>query len=103
MSLAISACYLFRSIGQVVGVAIAAAIQQFVLLRSLNSRLEGYPESLIDSIIQEPASVIPLLEAAVQLQAKLAYLNSIQGVFAFVVVGGVALSAVCVALRAHPL
>jgi hypothetical protein len=103
MSLAISACYLFRAIGQVIGVAIAAAIQQSILLSSLHSRLEGYPDSLIRSIIQEPASVIPKLEAGVQLQAKLAYLSSIQGVFAFVVIDGVALTAICVALRAHKL
>ncbi len=103
MSLAISACYLFRAIGQVIGVAIAAAIQQSVLLRSLYSRLEGYPDSLIHSIIQEPASVIPTLEGWVQLQARLAYLSSIEATFAFVVAGGVALTAICIAIRAQPL
>lgn len=103
MSIAISACYLFRAIGQVVGVAIAAAIQQFILLQSLTSRLEGYPEGLIHSIIQEPASVIPKLDSWVQLQAKLAYLASIEAVFGFVVLGGVGLTAVCLALRAHHL
>ena len=103
MSLAISACYLFRAIGQVIGVAIAAAIQQSILLSSLRSRLEGYPESLIRSIIQEPASVIPHLDNSVQLQARLAYLTSIEYVFAFVVVGGIGLTAICIALRAHSL
>lgn len=103
MSLAISACYLFRAIGQVIGVAIAAAIQQTVLLSSLRKRLAGYPESLIHSIIQEPASVIPGLEAGVRLQARLAYLSSIQGVFAFVVAGGVMLTMLCLSIRARPL
>jgi hypothetical protein len=105
MSMAISACYLFRAIGQVVGVAIAAAIQQSILLSSLIERLgdKGYPADLIRSIIQEPATVLPTLEPWVALQAKLAYLASIQGVFAFVVTGSFALSVVCLAVRARPL
>ncbi len=83
MSLAISACYLFRAIGQVIGVAIAAAIQQLVLSNSLHERLDGYPNAaeLIKQIIQEPAIVIPTLEPFVKLQARMAYLRSIEGVF----------------------
>nr|WRH23635.1 Histidine phosphatase superfamily [Naematelia aurantialba] len=105
MSLAISACYLFRAIGQVVGVAIAAAIQQSVLLRSLTERLGDLPDAaaLIHSIIQEPASVIPHLDKGVQVQAKLGYLASIEAVFGFVVAGGAVLSAICLSLRAHRL
>jgi hypothetical protein len=103
MSLAISAGYLFRAIGQVIGVAIAAAIQQSVLRKQLYKRLSGYSTELIRSIIQEPASVIPTLEPVLRLQARLAYLTSIQGVFAWVVASGVALSCVCLALRAKPL
>jgi hypothetical protein len=103
MSVAVSAGYLFRAIGQVIGVAIAAAIQQSVLLKQLSHRLEAYPAELIHSIIQEPASVVPTLEPFVQMQARLAYLVSIQGVFAWVVASGVALSCVCLALRAKPL
>ncbi|GFZ47341.1 hypothetical protein JCM24511_05084 [Saitozyma sp. JCM 24511] len=103
MSLAISACYLFRAIGQVIGVAIAAAIQQSVLASSLATRLEGYPADLIKAIIQEPARVLPELDGWVAMQAKLAYLASIQGVFGFVVGGSFVLSLVCLAIRARPL
>ncbi|CAD6577469.1 MAG: hypothetical protein TREMPRED_001957 [Tremellales sp. Tagirdzhanova-0007] len=103
MSLAISAAYLFRAIGQVIGVSAAGAIQQSILHRSLSSRLENYPEALIHSIIQEPAKVIPYLEAGAQLQAKLAYLSGIRGVFTFTIIGGVALTAICISIRAHPL
>ena len=103
MSLAISAGYLFRAIGQVIGVAIAAAIQQSILLRSLCSRLEGSSDSFIHSIIQEPATVIPRLDATLQLQARLAYLTSIEGVFVYVVAGGVALTAISIAIRPQPL
>ena len=103
MSLAISAAYLFRAIGQVIGVSAAGAIQQSILHRSLSSRLEGYPEALIQSIIQEPAKVVPYLEPGAQLQAKLAYLSSIRGVFSFTIAGGVALTAICIAIRPHPL
>lgn len=102
-SLAISACYLFRAIGQVVGVAIAAAIQQSVLARSLADRLGEYPADLIRGIIEEPSRVIPLLDEAVRWQARMAYLRSIDGVFAFVVAGGIALSIVCLLIRAKPL
>ena len=102
MSLAISACYLFRAIGQVIGVAIAAAIQQSVLLSSLMERLGDQPD-LVRRIIQEPASVIPKLDGVTQMAARLAYLSSIQGVFAFVVASGAMLTAVCLAIRAHPL
>lgn len=101
--LAISACYLFRAIGQVIGVAIAAAIQQSLLLSSLLKRLPTSSPELIHSIIQEPARVIPMLDAGVQLEAKLAYLTSIRGVFGFVIGGGVLLSMVCLGIRARPL
>ena len=103
VSLAISACYLFRAIGQVIGVAIAAAIQQSVLISQLNHRLGSYPPELIRSIIQNPSGVIPTLEAGVKMQAKLAYLGSIEGVFGFVTAGGVALTVVCLMMKAHPL
>lgn len=103
MSLAISACYLFRSLGQVLGVAISAAIQQSVLVQSLTKRLPNETPELIRQIIQEPSSIIPHLAAEVQMQARLSYLESIRGVFGFVVVGGVVLSGICLGVRARPL
>ena len=103
MSLAVSACYLFRAIGQVIGVAVAAAIQQSVLSQQLYSRLSDYPNDLIRSIIQDPAGVVERLEPWVRIQAKLAYLGSVQAVFGFVVATGVMLTAVSIGMKAHPL
>ncbi|WRT69156.1 uncharacterized protein IL334_006140 [Kwoniella shivajii] len=98
MSLAISACYLFRALGQVIGLSISACIQQTILLSSLTKRIPG-DTGLIRKIIQEPAEILPLLNETLRLQARLAYLDSIRGVFGFVVLGGVALTMVCLAIR----
>ncbi|OCF35647.1 hypothetical protein I316_02702 [Kwoniella heveanensis BCC8398] len=106
LSLAISACYLFRAIGQVIGVSIAASIQQSVLMSSLSNRLssDGKPDAdLISKIIQEPAEIFPYLSDAVKWQARLAYLDSIRGVFGFVVAGGMLLSVVCLGVRGRKL
>ena len=103
MSLAVSACYLFRAVGQVIGVAGAAAIQQSVLSKQLSTRLAGYPAEVIRAIIQDPAGTVKTLEPWTRMQAQLAYLGSIQAVFAWVVALGVVLTAVCLSIRAHPL
>lgn len=103
MSVAISACYLFRAIGQVLGVSLAAAIQQSVLSRALVMRLPNESATLIRSIIQEPARVLPLLDGAVQLEARLAYLTSIRAVFLWVVLGGTVLTLLCVLMRGYKL
>lgn len=83
--------------------AIAAAIQQAILARSLSERLSGVAPDLVDRIIQEPATIIPRLEDWMQVEAKLSYLESVDGVFGFIVVLGVVLSGVCISLRAHSL
>lgn len=83
--------------------AIAAAIQQAVLARSLSERLEGTSPDLINRIIQEPATVIPHLEEWIQVEAKLSYLESVDSVFIFIGVMGVMLSGVCLVLRGRPL
>ncbi|WVW79459.1 hypothetical protein I302_101428 [Kwoniella bestiolae CBS 10118] len=98
LSLAISACYLARALGQVCGLSISACIQQTILLSSLTSRIPGNTK-LVQKIIQEPAEILPLLSERLKIQAKLAYLDSIRSVFGFVVVGGVCLSVVCLSVR----
>lgn len=99
MSLAISAAYLFRAIGQVVGVAIAASIQQSILLSQLAERLSDQPVSLIHRIIQEPSTVLPMLDPLVRTQAKMAYLRSVEGVFGFVSCTGICLTLACLLIR----
>ncbi|WVQ63809.1 uncharacterized protein L199_001964 [Kwoniella botswanensis] len=102
LSLAISACYLARALGQVCGLSISACIQQTILLSSLTSRIPDDLDS-VRKIIQEPAEILPVLSESLKLQAKLAYLDSIRSVFAFVVCGGVGLSIVCLSLRGKKL
>nr|XP_031858907.1 uncharacterized protein CI109_005727 [Kwoniella shandongensis]KAA5525979.1 hypothetical protein CI109_005727 [Kwoniella shandongensis] len=98
LSIAISACYLYRSFGQVLGVAISASIQQSLLLKSLSARFPTDP-TLVQKLIQEPSQIIPLLKEADAWQARLGYLDSIRGVFAFVVAGGALLSVLCFFIR----
>ncbi|ODO09551.1 hypothetical protein I350_03154 [Cryptococcus amylolentus CBS 6273] len=102
ISLAISACYLFRAIGQVIGVAISSAIQQSILISSLSSRFSSNPD-LVRKLIQEPAEIMPLLGVEEAWEARLAYLDSIRGVFGFVVIGGIALTGVCIMIRGRKL
>ncbi|KAK1922622.1 major facilitator superfamily domain-containing protein [Papiliotrema laurentii] len=103
LSLAIAAAYLFRAIGQVIGVAIAASIQQSILSTQLLRRLQDQPADLIRAIIQEPATVIPGLEPTVKLQARMAYLRSVEGVFGFVTATGICLTMACLCIRAKRL
>ncbi|EIW67182.1 hypothetical protein TREMEDRAFT_64422 [Tremella mesenterica DSM 1558] len=107
MSMAMSALYLFRALGQVLGVAVSAAIQQSILLSSLTTRLSGIPSGegmkLIHEIIEQPTSVIPHLNEWTAIQARQAYLESIEGVFGIVVLAGVALTIVCLGVKARPL
>ncbi|WWC73009.1 uncharacterized protein I206_106974 [Kwoniella pini CBS 10737] len=98
LSLAISACYLSRALGQVIGLSISACIQQIILFSSLSSRFPNNIE-LVQKIIQEPSEILPLLDPIMNLQAKLAYLDSIRSVFIFVILGGISLSVVCLSVR----
>jgi hypothetical protein len=87
----------------VIGVAIAAAIQQAVLASSLASRMAGVPGDVIQGIVQEPATYIPHLSDDLKRRARLCYLDSVDAVFVFIVVIGVGLSGICLAVRARPL
>ena len=102
MAMAIAASFLFRAIGQVLGVSLAFAAQQWVLERSLVERLgessgevssfvslllrfqsatDDIPflrSQLIRRIIHTPSTTIPQLLPAIKEQAVLAYLISIQ-------------------------
>lgn len=103
VSMAISACYLFRAIGQVLGVAISASLQQSVLASSLASRLGDQSSEVISRIVDEPTVVIPTLDAIVRLQAKLSYLDSFDAAFYFAGAGGLVLTLCCMFMRAYPL
>ncbi|ODO06051.1 hypothetical protein L198_01280 [Cryptococcus wingfieldii CBS 7118] len=86
----------------IVGVAISSAIQQSILISSLSSRFPSNPD-LVRKLIQEPAEIMPLLGVEDAWEARLAYLDSIRGVFGFVVIGGIALTGVCIMIRGRKL
>ncbi|KAL7421302.1 hypothetical protein Q5752_004187 [Cryptotrichosporon argae] len=101
-SLAISACYLSRALGQVLGVSLSAATQQLVLGSALRARIPDDP-GVVRALIDEPARFLPTLDAATQRAARAAYLASVDAVFALCVAGGVVLTGLCIAVRAQKL
>lgn len=111
---------MFRAIGQVLGVSISAAIQQSILLASLHSRLGSIHgvtnlDGLIWDIVEAPTTVLPQLGSLgsdgphagwgklAEAAARLAYMDSLRGVFGFVLVGGVLMTGFCIAIRPQPI
>lgn len=72
MAITVSASYLFRSLGQVLGVAVTGAVQQWALTKSLHDRLKGVDEDVVKKIILEPSVILPTLKEKVYNQAILA-------------------------------
>lgn len=103
MALAISASYMARSLGQVLGASVTGALQQGTLSASLHRLLPDAPPRLLVRIIREPSSTIPSLPIALKDAAVQAYLESIQAVFVFAVVGGAAMLVCACAIRAYSL
>jgi hypothetical protein len=70
MPLAISSSYLFRSLGQVLGVALTGSVQQWALTQSLNDRLGGVVgPDVLRSIVTEPSVVLRKLDLPVRTEA----------------------------------
>jgi hypothetical protein len=101
VAISISASYLFRSLGQVLGVALTGALQQAVLSSSLHSRLPAStPSKLITDIIRAPSGTIPRLSGVVREAAIWAYLDSVRAVFAFSAVLGLVMVGCAMGMRA---
>lgn len=100
--------------------SISAAIQQSILVSSLRARLSVIPgmsdlEELIWEIVEEPTVVLPRLGGTnghspddgwgkmVEMAAREGYMDSLRGVFGFVLVGGVLMTGVCIAIRPQPI
>ena len=99
-----AASYVARALGQVIGIGISAPLQQVLLARDLSSRLEGMvPESTIRALIQEPLNVLPGLDLATQLQARLAYMTSLRAVFGLTIVMGIVTTILCLTVRGKKL
>jgi hypothetical protein len=88
MPVAVSSSFLFRSLGQLLGVSLSFAIMQWNLDRNLIKSLGPQSRDLIVKIVHNPSTVIPLLDFEKQVLVRLGYLESIQ--MAFVVVGAFA-------------
>ncbi|KAI5477489.1 vacuolar amino acid permease [Pseudohyphozyma bogoriensis] len=75
--------WLFRTTGQVVGVASTSAILQGVLTPSLISRITGKNADKWIKIIREDASIIPTLKPSLQEAAKGSYTVALRWTFLF--------------------
>ncbi|ORY92960.1 vacuolar amino acid permease [Leucosporidium creatinivorum] len=77
------ALWLFRTAGQVVGVASTSAIMQGVLASALSARITGKGSKKIIKHILEDSSQIPRLSPELQVAAREGYLVALRAVFWF--------------------
>ncbi|CDZ97896.1 Predicted transporter (major facilitator superfamily) [Phaffia rhodozyma] len=101
MAISISASYMFRSLGQVLGVTLTRALQQGILSWSLGNRL-GH-DSRIPEIIKRPSVIFPTLPTDVHKEAVLAYLTSIDAVFVFASIVGFTMMLCALGMRSYEL
>lgn len=82
---------MFRTTGQVLGVALSGALTQAVLQRELATRITGPNADKVISAIRQSSEHIRTLPPDLQLAARTSYLNALHAVFfsgiAFSVVG----------------
>lgn len=73
--------YLFRTSGQVLGVAISAAIVQSIITRDLTAALRGPDAAELIASIRHSTSIIPTLAPTVRDAAVKAYEHALRVVF----------------------
>lgn len=78
--------YLFRSTGQVYGVAVSGAILQRMLTHQLRYRIVGPESEELIARIRHESTAIPLLSPVFREAALESYAAALQGVFVFVLV-----------------
>ncbi|GAA5875328.1 hypothetical protein JCM3774_005780 [Rhodotorula dairenensis] len=81
MATATGLTYLYRYVGQVVGVASSASVLQAVLTAQLKERITGPGSSEIIDRIRHVATSIKEMPPAVQIAARTSYRNALHGVF----------------------
>lgn len=95
--------YLFRTTGQVVGVAGSGAILQTLLARNLEERITGPGADEIIRTIRHSTTIIPELEPSIRQAAVESYALALQAVF-YAQAGIAALALlVSLAIEEHPL
>ncbi|KAK4685621.1 hypothetical protein P7C73_g4525, partial [Tremellales sp. Uapishka_1] len=91
VAVATSLSYVFRSTGQVLGVALSGALLQSILQKELEKRITGDNASQIITSIRQSSSSIRYLPPVIREAAVESYLRAIRGVFivsiVFAVVG----------------
>ncbi|GAA6022956.1 hypothetical protein JCM11491_005482 [Sporobolomyces phaffii] len=81
MATATGLTYLFRYVGQVVGVASSASLLQAVLNAELHKRFTGHGSSKIIDKIRHVSTIIPSLPTHEQTLARASYLVALRSVF----------------------
>ncbi|BGP16916.1 hypothetical protein JCM10213_007361 [Rhodosporidiobolus nylandii] len=81
MATATGLTYLFRYVGQVVGVASSASLLQAVLTDELHKRITGHGSAKIIDQIRHVATSIPNLPPALQTAARTSYHHALRAVF----------------------
>lgn len=95
--------YLFRTTGQVLGVAFAGEVMQLSLKNELHTRISGPDaEHIIDAVLHE-STVVPTLPAPLQAEAVQAYAIAMHRVFIIVTAGYVFSFAAATMIRNIPL
>ncbi|MCO5588142.1 hypothetical protein L7F22_042097 [Adiantum nelumboides] len=93
--------YLFRTTGQVVGVATSGVILQAMLKKELQNRLGDQPKLIED--LRHQLNIIRTLPKVQQEAAKQAYEVSLRAVFAFVLIAAIGCSLSCFMMEDIPL
>ncbi|KAK0524252.1 hypothetical protein OC842_005894 [Tilletia horrida] len=91
--------YLFRSNGQVLGVAFSGVLLQAILKTQLRQRITGPDAEQIIAQIRHQASIVPTLEPELQRAAVEAYRIALRGVFLCMTVMGVLVVGFCALVR----
>lgn len=93
--------YLFRTTGQVVGVATSGVILQAMLKKELQDRLGDQPKLIED--LRHQLNIIRTLPPIQQEAAKQAYEVSLRAVFGLVLVAAIGCSIACYSMEDVPL
>lgn len=93
--------YLFRTTGQVIGVALSGVILQSMLKRELYQRLGDQPDLISD--VRHKLNIIRDLPAVQQEAVKQSYEVSLRVVFAFILASAICCSIACFNLEDKPL
>ncbi|KAL8924471.1 MAG: hypothetical protein Q9172_002682 [Xanthocarpia lactea] len=97
-----SASYAFRSTGSTIGIAIASAVFQNILTRTLHSRFSDHEHKYVDKL-RDSLDEIAKLPLGLREDARGCYMDALRGVFVTTLGIGVLGAVVSLAMREHVL